>query len=322
MPTRLVELDSISFNLAKALGEHETDGWQALLEAVGKLALPAEMQARLAALRQAKRRPQVAFPYGEDEEGRPRGIVFIAPRGIACVEEKEETGTPATESDEKGAQSDQPVLLIKHSRDVRSWAKWFAETAGLPPNVLADVALASFLHDAGKADPRYQSYFAGGDPYGPDVQGVLAKSGQRRLSQEAWKRAGLPSDWRHEALSVRLALMHPEFKAASDSQLVLWLIGTHHGLGRPLFPHADPKDDEARPDLLKAFGHDLVLQPGVGPQSLAFSFDGQDWPQIFETLKARYGIWGLARLEALVRLADHRASEANAGVSEDRKDVA
>src|SRR5262249_13003314 len=92
--------------------------------------------------------------------------------------------------------------------------------------------------------------------------------------------------------------------------LVLWLIGTHHGYGRPLFPHADPLDVQGRrielpPDL----GGTVVLQSAPGPQSIAFAFDGNDSPQMFDILKARYGICGLARLEAFVRLADNRASE-------------
>jgi CRISPR-associated endonuclease/helicase Cas3 len=92
--------------------------------------------------------------------------------------------------------------------------------------------------------------------------------------------------------------------------LALWLIGVHHGYGRPFFPHSDAKDAEARPGLLSAFGGEGDLKQGSGPQCLAFDFEGLDWTQMFDALKARYGIWGLARLEAFVRLADHRASEA------------
>jgi CRISPR-associated endonuclease/helicase Cas3 len=172
----------------------------------------------------------------------------------------------------------------------------------------------AFLHDCGKIDDRFQAFLMGGDPYGPDIDQPLAKSGQPRLPAGSWDRAGLPVDWRHEALSVRLARAHPKFAEAHDKLLVLWLIGTHHGHGRPLYPHADPKDAESRSaSLPPALGGVLSLhREEPGPQSLAFDFEGLDWAQMFEALKEKYGIWGLARLEAFVRLADHRASETGA----------
>jgi CRISPR-associated endonuclease/helicase Cas3 len=172
--------------------------------------------------------------------------------------------------------------------------------------IVDDIALAAYLHDAGKADPRFQTMLYGGDWFAVDDTRILAKSAARVA--DAWTKAGLPNKWRHEALSVRIALEHNKFSQAHDPELVLWLIGVHHGYGRPLFPHPDEAPPTEFPDVLGG----LKAANGPGPQSLAFCFNGWDWAQIFDRLKHRYGIWELARMEAIVRLADHRASEAAA----------
>ena len=109
----------------------------------------------------------------------------------------------------------------------------------LPHCVASDLELAAFLHDTGKADRRFQTFLSGGDPWNRPVGSPMAKSG-RQLPHNAWERAGLPKRWRHEALSVQMALSHPRFAEAHDCALVLWLIGTHHGFGRPFFDFFDP----------------------------------------------------------------------------------
>ncbi len=307
------ELDRVAIELAELLDQHGGDGPARLLEAMSDLRLPQSMKNALTALSTRKGRLEVAYPYGSDSEERPRGVIFLATGGLKVPDEQAPAGVAATETEEGSTTAKQPITLIEHSRDVREWVKLFANAAGLESGVAADLALASFLHDAGKSDPRFQAYLVGGDPYGPDIGEVLAKSGSVLSGRDAWRSAGLPDNWRHEALSVRLALLHPDFDSANDPELVVWLIGTHHGFGRPLFPHADVKDGEPRPDLLNTFGVDHGLPPGHGPQSLAFDFQGSDWSQIFTALKRRHGVWGLARLEGFVRLADHRASEVGSG---------
>ena len=89
---------------------------------------------------------------------------------------------------------------------------------------------------------------------------------------------------------MHLASTDPRFAAAHDPRLVLWLIGTHHGYGRPFFGFYDPFDEE-------------------GPHSLGYTFNNWDWPTVFERLRSHYGVWRLAWLESVLRLADHRASE-------------
>ena len=238
-----------------------------------------------------------------------QGAVIVADRGIADAIVPNDDSAPWTENDSLSQTAKGPVSVEDHTEHVARFTRRFTDLLGFGESVASDLFLAAFLHDAGKADRRFQTMLSGGDPWNRPDGPVLAKSGRPPIPG-AWRRAGLPNDWRHEALSVRMAQSHPRFAEARDPALVLWLIGTHHGFGRPFFGFVDP-DSDAEQDLSPCLDLDeWRLEPGnPGPQSPAFEFAGADWPHLFDTLKRRYGLWGLAHLETILRLADHRASE-------------
>ncbi len=264
---------------------------------------PSNARVSLEALRRARGRIDIHFPYGRRRED---GAVLVAGQGIED-RPAPDAATAATEDDSASHTSAHPVPLDDHGQRVADFAEGFAQTLGLT-DIVDDLRLAAFLHDAGKADPRFQTMLSGGDPWNRPDGPPLAKSG-RSWSPAASARAGLPTGWRHEALSVRMARAHPRLAEAHDPALVLWLIGTHHGLGRPFFGFLDPSPEQELPCCLDVSDWQIPAdQPG--PQSLAFDLEGADWPCLFQDLKRRYGIWGLAHLEAVLRLADHRASEA------------
>ena len=289
-----------------------------------------------ALLHATERSPIVAeFPYAD---GRGGGVVLVAPHGVrqaAAIEWAKPAGPPATEDDRAVPEGPADHVAVERAGRPATEDDWLSRTARKPVTVDAhtehvvanvnrfskvlgnadrhvanDLSLAAFLHDAGKADRRFQNLLSGGDPWNRPDGPALAKSG-RPFQKGATERAGLPKGWRHEALSVRMAQAHPRFAEARDPALVLWLIGTHHGLGRPFFDFADPHESGSGPDDLFACLDVECWRPasGPGPQSMAFDFDGADWATIYEQLKQRYGVWGLAHLEAALRLADHRASE-------------
>ncbi len=118
-------------------------------------------------------------------------------------------------------------------------------------------------------------------------------------------RSGFPEGARHECWSVRLAESHPDVNALPDDErdLVLWLVGTHHGWGRPFFPPVLDPDATGKVEL------------EIDGQHLSADVDHKltpldsGWVERFERLKRRFGPWELARLEAILRLADHRRSE-------------
>ena len=251
------------------------------------------------------------FPYAD---GRGGGVVLVAPRGVrepGAIGRARSGAPPATEDDRLSQTAGKPVPIDIHTDDVVAHVNRFVQALGdLDAAVTNDLRLAAFLHDAGKADRRFQNLLSGGDPWNRADGPAMAKSGQQS-PKGAWERSELPKGWRHETLSVRLAQAHPRFAEAHDPALVLWLIGTHHGFGRPFFDFADPRERGwGQDDVFACLGVEhWQLAAGPGPQSMAFDFDGADWAAIYEQLKQRYGVWGLAHLEAALRLADHRASE-------------
>lgn len=257
-------------------------------------------------------------------DGTPQAFAATlhAPRGLretkASVADRD-AAQPSTEVDVWSVTGEHAVALDDHSRQVESVAEQFATALGLDESSVADIATAAYLHDLGKLDPRFQLSLAGGRKWNlPDEHGILAKSGRKFTPvafEAARQAAGLPKRWRHEALSVCLAQQHPRFDDACDKRLVLYLIGTHHGYGRPWFMHRDEVNEEERTLAVEALDRQSWTT-GRGPQHPAFDFDGLDWPALSAVVCAAYGSWRVALMEAIVRLADHRASAEPVAASE------
>lgn len=212
-------------------------------------------------------------------------------------------GRAATEDDDSVRGARRQVPLRDHSNGVRQFAREFADRAGLGHELVDDLGLAAFMHDAGKAHPNFKSWLYGGDSFLAEGGEPLAKSGRARLPPGARERAQLPPGARHEAASLLLAVEHPAFRQAHDPELVLWLIGTHHGYGRPFFTEAEwPR---AGDDFLVDLG-DGEVRSRPAPK---FAELQSEWLDLRVRMHEKYGPWGLARLEAILRLADHRRSE-------------
>jgi CRISPR-associated endonuclease/helicase Cas3 len=187
--------------------------------------------------------------------------------------------------------------LASHTAGVVEHAKKYASGCGIAAELSRDICLAARLHDWGKCDERFQSWLAG-KPFCGGKH--LAKSGDNRSkADDATLRAaaGYPNNARHEAASVMAACASGLLSKAHDRDLVLHLIGTHHGFGRPFFPVWD--DQPGFTVLVEAEGRSFETSSG---KELARIDSG--WVDRFSLLNRRYGYWGLAYLEAILRRAD------------------
>ncbi len=198
-----------------------------------------------------------------------------------------------------------PVPLRTHLPGVECFARRHAEACGLPDDLTEAIARAGLLHDLGKADPRFQAMLRGGSAWFAGEP--LAKSAGMPKTPAARKSAraasGYPQGTRHELLSVRLAEAAPALLPDGELRdLVLHLVASHHGHCRPFAPVVI--DDSPVPAEYTLRGHRMQWAGPTGLERLDSGVADRYW-----RLTRRYGWWGLAWLEALLRLADWRRSE-------------
>jgi CRISPR-associated endonuclease/helicase Cas3 len=221
-------------------------------------------------------------------------------------------GEPVGE-DDTASLTRSSVTLDAHAADVERRVRAYARGYGLGHRLTRVLERAARLHDLGKADPRFQVMLHG-DEVVAAAGPPLAKSGldpeDRRTFCEAWRRSGLPRDFRHEFVSVALIRRHREALlrglSTEERELAEYLVGAHHGRGRAFAPVVAERDPETV--TLEWDGHQLSASPDHRLWRL-----GSGWTDLFWRLVRRHGYWGLAFLEAVLVLADQACSREEEG---------
>lgn len=250
-----------------------------VLDAAEGEALSRGLRQAAAALRRAKYLTEVAF--GRDTHGDLAWIV-ISPLDRRLPSALRQVVSPNVAA----------VPLDQHSAAVAERAAQLGRTVGVVDDLVVALEWAGRHHDDGKCDPRFQAVLRGTTSSQSDGP-VLAKSERTRAVRAQRDQTRLdPSGWRHEQLSVVIASRVPDVIEHRD--LGLRLVGTSHGHGRPFFPHSAAQ-------LISADDGDVL------PVAAAL-FDRGGWDELIEATHDRWGPWGCAYLEALLRAADCQVS--------------
>ena len=254
-------------------------------------------------------------------------VVLRSARGVRPLAEEADVSPESVDDGGDVVGRSVPVELQAHTADVVDATERSLGVLPVPDDLGKVLLSAAEMHDWGKADVRFQAMLLGCSPaearmyraaLGPDgtdgpegLGGLLAKSGRERIRHEEMRlreRAELPKGFRHEMLSVQLAeraLCHAPDRARGDPvlrDLLLHLIASHHGSARPFASVVIDAD----PHGVRVSGVEMTADDrrnAVPPHRLDSGVAERFW-----RLTRVFGWWGLAYLEAILRLADWEAS--------------
>lgn len=218
-------------------------------------------------------------------------VVLQRSNTVALDETVRQTWTPSSAGRDPAL-----VFLAQHQRAVADRAARIGDQVTLPSVVIDALRDAGLHHDDGKCSPAFQQMLRSVSRDSvPIPDQDLAKS-VGSSSQRVRRVSALRQGWRHEQLSVAYAVA--ELGTDDHAAVVARLVGTSHGHGRPFFPHgpAGLVEGESHPDGVLAAVNSLY-RTGAG------------WSDVLERTDERYGIWGIAYLEAVLRAADGTVSE-------------
>jgi CRISPR-associated endonuclease/helicase Cas3 len=193
--------------------------------------------------------------------------------------------------------SQNPDTLATHTRAVEGHARALAAKL-LPapssgePDLRRCLIIAATLHDSGKNRAQWQRNLGNRAHLGiPDYDPTQPKSILAK-SVPGMRPRNLAEHYRHEFGSLNDTSAVSGFSDLSEIErdIALHLAAAHHGRARPHFP----KDEIFDP------------HPSASPEtSIALATEIQSR---FARLQRRFGRWGLAWLESLLRAADYAAS--------------
>lgn len=181
----------------------------------------------------------------------------------------------ATEDDRSASR---PQLLDEHQSWSERRAREIASRLGLSNEYVEMLSVAARLHDEGKRAKHWQRAFNA-----PGAADYAKTKGPINYS--------LLDGYRHEFGSLPCVELDAQFKGLPENlrELALHIVTAHHGFGRPIVGTSGCED--APPSLLQRRAREVALR--------------------FARLQRRWGPWGLAWWEALLRAADQQASREN-----------